>query len=195
MYNEQLQLTVQYWEQINKARPEEGSYAWVQNYTLELEHLNQALNDAAQTMGVTMVGALGSLIGDLATGGNAMGNFANTALSAFGDMAVQVGKMMIEFGIGAEGIQLALRSLNPYVAIAAGAALVALGSAVKSGLANVAMGSYSAGANVASSSYNTATSDFETHDLNIHVTGKLTADGDQLNAVINSTNNRNGYTT
>ena len=195
MYNEQLQLTVQYWEQLGKAKPEEGSYAWVQNYTLELEKLNQSLTDAATTMSVTMVGALGSLVGDLATGGDAVGNFANTALSTFGDMAVQVGKMMIEFGLGAEGIQLALTSLNPYVAIAAGAALVALGSAVKSGLANIATGSYSAGANVASSSYNTAGSDFETRDLNIHVTGKLTADGDQLNAIIDSTNNRNGYTT
>lgn len=160
-----------------------------------LEDLSRGLKDVAVSMGVTMVDALGALVGDLATGGDAVGNFANTALSAFGDMAVQVGKMMIEFGIGAAGVQLALTSLNPAVAIAAGAALVALGAAVKAGLSNVATGNYSSSAGVASGSYNAGSGDYVTRDVQVNVTGTLEADGDKLVAVLNNTANKKGYTT
>ena len=77
---------------------------------------------------------LGNLIGTLAGGGDAWGDFKNAALSAFGDMAIAVGKIAIAAGLVSEGIQAALKMGNPYVAIAAGAALIAIGSAVKSSL-------------------------------------------------------------
>ena len=63
--------------------------------------------------------SIGSLIGDLSTGGDAWRNFSSGALSAFGDMAVSVGKMAIATGVATIGIQKALQSLNGYVAIAA----------------------------------------------------------------------------
>lgn len=137
---------------------------------------------------------IGGLIGDLATGGDAWGNFANAAMSAFGDMAITVGKIAIATGLATESIKAALTKLGGFGAIAAGVALVALGTAVKAGLSNVAGGNYSAGGAIASSSYATG-GDYETRDLNIHVTGQLQADGDSLVAVLNNTNNRNGYTT
>ena len=143
----------------------------------------------------SMSEAVGGLIGDLVTGGDAWGNFTNAAISAMGDMAIAVGKIALTTGVASLGIKAALESLNPGVAIAAGAALIALGAAVKAGLSNVANGNYSAGANVASSAYSYGGGDFETRDVNIHVTGQLQADGDSLVAVINNTNNRNGYTT
>ena len=139
--------------------------------------------------------SLGVLIGNLATGGDAWGSFSNAALSAFGDMAVSVGKMAIATGTATLGIKAALESLNGWVAIAAGVALVALGSAVKAGLSNVANGNYGAGVNVASSGSYSSGSAYETRDVNIHISGQLRADGDQLVAVINNTTNRNGYTT
>ena len=101
-------------------------------------------------------------------------------------------------GAATAGIKAALESLNPYVAIAAGAALIALGSAVKSGLANAAAGNYAAAASpVATSSFsNRSPSDaWNTNALTVRVEGKLVADGDQLTAVINNTNNRNSHTT
>lgn len=146
----------------------------------------------------SMSAAVGGLIGDLMTGGDAWGNFANAALSAFGDMATSVGKIAIECGVAALGIKAALETLGPagaLAAIAAGAALVALGAAVKAGLSNVASGNYAASPSVASGSYSYGGGDYETRDVNIHVSGKLEADGDSLVAVINDTNNRNGYTT
>ena len=142
--------------------------------------------------------SIGSLIGDLATGGDAWHNFTSSALSAFGDMAVAVGKMAIATGTATLGIKAALESLNGYVAIAAGAALVALGSAVKAGLGNVASGNYSASASVAPATYGSTSSmggGYATSAINVKVTGTLTAQGNQLKAVIDNENSRRNTVT
>lgn len=144
--------------------------------------------------------SLGGLIGDLATGGDAWGNFTNTAISAFGDMAVSIGKMAIQTGVATLGIKAALESLNGWVAIAAGTALVALGSAVKTGLSNIASGGYSSSASVATSgNYGSSSSSvstaFDTREMNIKVSGNLYASGNQLMAVIENENNRKNHTT
>ena len=146
--------------------------------------------------GVTSVSeSIGTLIGDLVTGGDAWANFANNALSAFGDMAIAVGKMAIGTGVATIGIKKALESLNGYVAIAAGAALVALGAAVKSGLSNVASGDYSAAGGGYSGSYASSGGGdgYETREVQVNVTGTLVANGDQLVTVINNTNKKNYY--
>ncbi|MBO7681791.1 MAG: hypothetical protein J6T17_03440, partial [Clostridia bacterium] len=130
-------------------------------------------------------------------GGDAWGDFKNAALAAFGDMAIAVGKIAIATGLASEGIQAALKLGNPYVAIAAGAALIALGSAVKSSLSSAASGDYSASGGGYSGSYASAGSSgggYETRDVKVYMTGTLEADGDKLIAVINNTNSRNYYT-
>jgi hypothetical protein len=93
------------------------------------------------------------------------------------------------------GIKKALESLNGYVAIAAGAALVALGAAVKSGLSNVASGDYSAAGGGYSGSYASSGGGdgYETREVQVNVTGTLVANGDQLVTVINNTNKKNYY--
>jgi len=85
---------------------------------------------------------------------------------------------------------------NPYIAIAAGAALVALGTAVKSSLSAVASGDYSAGGGGYSGGYSAGSSpgDYETREVKVYVTGTLEADGDKLITVINNTNQKNYYT-
>lgn len=142
--------------------------------------------------------SIGGLVGDLATGGDAWSNFRNTAISALGDMAISVGKMAISTGVTTLGIKAALESLNGYAAIAAGVALVALGTAVKTGLSNIASGGYSSSASVASSGYygaSTSSTDYESRKIEIKVTGKLYASGNQLAAVIENENNRKNHTT
>lgn len=157
--------------------------------------LQSVMTSAFDTIGVS----IGELIGDLATGGDAWGNFANTAIGAFGDMAIAVGKMAISTGVATEGIQVALKSLDGYVAIAAGTALVALGAAVKAGLSNIASGSYSSSANVATAGGYGSTSmlgaDFETREMKVEVTGTLRASGNELLTVIENENTRKRHTT
>lgn len=160
-----------------------------------LVDLSREVESVVTSLAESMSDAVGGLIGDLVTGGDAWGNFTNAALSAMGDMATAVGKIAIATGVASLGIKAALETLNPGVAITAGAALVALGAAVKAGLSNVVSGNYSAGANVASNASAYTGGDYETRDVQVHVSGQLKADGDQLVAVIENTNTRNGYTT
>ena len=144
--------------------------------------------------------SIGNLIVDLASGENAWENFGTTALSSFADMAISIGKLAVATGLAASGIIESLK-LNPGVAIAAGAALIALGTAVKSGLSNVASGNYNASSNVASAtgSYGAGSSPintgFESREININVTGTLRADGNQLVTVIENENKRRTVTT
>lgn len=146
------------------------------------------------------VGAsIGQLIGDLATGGDAWSNFATNAVSALGDMAVQVGRIAIQAGVAMLGIKAALNFGGPWAAIAAGTALVALGSAVKAGLSNVASGgSYSSSVNVATAGgYGSSTlgSDFETRSIDVEVHGTLRASGNELMTVIENESKRRNHTT
>jgi len=171
----------------------------------DIQEVNREIIDLSGSISTTLADAItatseiiGSLCADLATGQDAWGNFKNAALSAFGDMAINVGKLALATGIAILGIRQGLMSLNPYAAIAAGAALIALGVAVKVGMANIANGSGSSGtASVASAtgSSNASTNAYETQEIEVKVTGTLQASGSQLLAVINNENNRTNHTT
>ena len=169
--------------------------------TKSIVDLSQQLESLLTGSIENLSAGIGNLIGDLTTGGDAWGNFADMAISSFGDMAIAIGKMAVSTGVATLGIKAALESLNPYVAIAAGAALIALGYAVKAGLSNVAAGNYSASTNVASatgnygagsSPINTA---FENREMTIKVTGTLKAEGSQLVSVIENERTRLAHTT
>jgi hypothetical protein len=80
------------------------------------------------------------------TGGNVISAVGKSLLSTLGGVLIELGKMAIQTGVGILAISTALKSLNPYVAIAAGAALVALGSAVKGSVKGLGGGGSSSGA-------------------------------------------------
>jgi hypothetical protein len=82
----------------------------------------------------------GSLISSAAAGGNFIKGFAQLFVGTLADMAINVGKTAIGIGLAVKGIKVALESLNPVVAIAAGIALVALGTFAKSAMGNIAGG-------------------------------------------------------
>jgi len=183
-FNEQAQaLTVK-----GLIKPQFDTQEWID--------VSEQLSSIIEESLVSVGDSIGQLIGDLATGGDAWGNFTNNAIQAFGDMAVTVGKMAVATGMATLGIKAALETLNPYVAIAAGTALIALGAAVRAGMSNVASGNYSA--SVASSSYSSTgsygSSSFG-REMEVKVTGTLTANGSQLVAVLNNENDRKNYTT
>lgn len=159
--------------------------------------LQSIVKSSFENIGVS----LGNLLGDLITGEDAWGNFANSAISAFGDMAIAVGRLAVSTGVATLGIKAALESLNGYAAIAAGVALIAVGSAIKSSLSNVASGNYSASSNVASatgsygSSGSSLSTGFENREITVNVTGTLRAEGNQLLTVIENENKRRNHTT
>ena len=81
-------------------------------------------------------------VGRMLVGAQSAGGIVNGLLSTLADLAIRVGKIAIGVGLGVEGIKKALQPPFPApVAIAAGAALVALGSAAKAALSKAASGS------------------------------------------------------
>jgi len=80
----------------------------------------------------------GNIIGNIATGNVGMEALLGLVLNTFGNIAIQLGKLAIGIGITIKGIKAALNNLEPLSALAAGIALVALGTIAKSAAANIA---------------------------------------------------------
>ena len=170
----------------------------IQESTAALVDYNKELTNVLNTMATDTITnfatGFGQLIVDLRNGEDAWTNFGNNVLSTFADMAVSVGKIAIEVGVATLGIKAALETLNPYIAIAAGAALVALGTAAKSSLSAVASGNTTATVSANSYSNTPVLSGEQTKELSVQVSGTLQADGSTLLAVIENQNYRSKYT-
>lgn len=93
----------------------------------------------------------GELIGNIAAGGASLESVGGLIFQTLGNLAIQVGKIAITTGLAILGIKEALKSLNPYVAIGAGIALIALGTIAKSQLASA--GAFANGGIVGGSSF------------------------------------------
>lgn len=76
------------------------------------------------------VGTFAEGIGRLMTGEIGMDQFFKSMLGMFGEFIVQMGKMVIAYGISMSAVKKAFT--NPIAAVAAGIALVAIGSAISS---------------------------------------------------------------
>lgn len=142
--------------------------------------------------------AIGTLIGDLINGENAWGNFAQAGISVVADMLSTVGKAFITEGVGVIAAKAALTSGNGVAAIAAGSAMVALAATMKTAMSNAAANWGNSSGSVATSSYSSGTSSGVTafgREMNIKVSGTLTANGSKLVAVLNNENDRRNYTT
>ncbi|MBP5473654.1 MAG: hypothetical protein J6X92_02705 [Bacteroidales bacterium] len=169
----------------------------MQKFTEEVESmtidLGQTINEAFEDM----AGGLGEFFGELMAGDAKMSGFASTMAQSFGDLAVTVGKLLIASGTGIEALSAALKvPENAPLAIAAGVALVALGTAVKSSLANIATsGSTVSGGGVTGASYDVRDLNYEQATTQIEITGELTAKGSDLVYVLNNEDQRKKITT
>ena len=134
--------------------------------------LNQSLSDAITAGLSDSVQAFTDMLVGL-EGADASAILA-ALLQPFANTAKQLGEMLIVEGIGIKAFKESLKSLNPYVALAAGATLVALGAALSSGIK--ALGS-SAGSSSAMSSGGSAAGTPETStiitEMTIYVKGKI----------------------
>lgn len=102
------------------------------------EEFNSQLNDVLQ-MGVQdIVMNFAESIGTaLAEGGNIIESIGGALLGSLGGILVSLGKMVTQVGAGILAVEIGLKSLNPFIALAAGAALIAIGSAFKKGTGNL----------------------------------------------------------
>jgi len=128
---------------------------------MQQETLNK-FNDSASNIISNNIadtfGNLGSVIGGaISNGGNVLEAAGSALLAGLGSVMVDLGKMAIATGVGILGVKLALKSLNPAIAIAGGVALVALGSvfASKAGGLSNSMGSSGGSGNSGSSGAST----------------------------------------
>lgn len=86
--------------------------------------MNGIINNGVQ-------GIVSGLAEAITAGGNVAGAMAKVLLEGLGNMAIQLGQLALSSGIAIEAIKKALTSLAGPIAIAAGIALIALGTFVK----------------------------------------------------------------
>jgi hypothetical protein len=117
----------------------------IQAMTMEQFKLIEATKQLSKDISSAITGAatsfaigIGEMIGAAAVGGAGIADFGTFALQSLAGLLQQVGEMAIQTGIALLGIQVALKTLNPAIAIAGGIALVALASGIKTSLAKKA---------------------------------------------------------
>lgn len=150
---ESLQKLMDDWEEQQKA---------MQEFT---DNLSSVLESGIEDS----IYSLSEGLGQLAAGGD-LQDFASNMLNQMASFAKKFGSMLIEFGVGA----LALKKLimNPYTAIAAGAALVALGG-MASQKAQAMTDSFTGSSSSGSSGSTTSSDQNINTELTIHVVGRL----------------------
>ena len=174
----------------------EGYYNFLDEMIKATDDANKALNDA-------IVGGISDSFQYLANCVAGLDEISgagmmNALLSPLAEAAIKMGEIMVSAGLASEAFKSMLT--NPYTAIAAGAALIAVGAAAKAGLqaaVNSATGTSYVASTVASSGYSNNSSNDRSweREMTLHVTGTLQADGSKLVAVLNNEANRKRYTT
>lgn len=171
-----------------KVEPKLENYIMADDIRAGLEDMTSSISEA-----------FGSLFSDVLSGSEgAFANFGSGVLAALGAFAQKFGAIIMSIGFA--NTQLQSVFVNPYGAIAAGAALIALGAAVKSAASYISSGSYATGGYSStaaqSSSYSSVGGeDYTTRALQVEVTGQLVASGSQLVAVISNEGKRKNRTT
>ena len=168
-----------------------------------LDEMVKATDDANKALNEAIVGGISDSFQYLANcvaGLDEMSGagMMNALLSPLAEAAIKMGEIMVSAGLASEAFKSMLT--NPYTAIAAGAALIAVGAAAKAGLqaaVNSATGTSYVASSVASSGYSNNSSNDRSweREMTLHVTGTLRADGSKLVAVLNNEANRKRYTT
>ena len=141
------------------------------------DQINQEFNSAVVN---SLSGATQALTETLMSIENADASDILAALmQPFAQMMVSLGTMLITAGTGIDAFKTAFKTLNPYVAIAAGVGLVALGTALSAGIRS--LGGASSGSSATSSqgaSSATSSQSYDTYEqeITVHVVGQIAGD-------------------
>lgn len=187
---------------LSKIDPSKLSESFKGYYNF-LDEMIKATDDANKTLNDAIVGGISDSFQYLANCVAGLDELSgagmmNALLSPLAEAAIKMGEIMVSAGLASEAFKSMLT--NPYMAIAAGAALIAVGAAAKAGLqaaVNSATGTSYVASSVASSGYSNNSSNDRSweREMTLHVTGTLQADGSKLVAVLNNEANRKRYTT
>ena len=164
--------------------------------------IGEILSSAVESGMENMVSALAEGVGMLASGEADMGDVFRVLGEQVANFADALGKSLIAAGIASEAFKKLFA--NPFLAIAAGTALVAAAALVRSKLkAGVSGGGSSSGGGGVytprvSSQESAPASEWQSRSVNlsgqtVEVTGTLRASGTELVAVIDSENKRRSY--
>lgn len=166
---------------------------------IAIEEMNLAISESwsrtlTQGLGDGIANLANSLGEAMANGGNFIQSIGKSLLSTIGDIAIQLGKSAISIGVGMIAIKAAFT--NPFTAIAAGVALVALGAFIKGTVAKIpeggGSGSYSGSTSSAtgdsSSSYTSSSTVYQNGGFNDEVVFKI--NGYDLIGVISKNQDR-----
>lgn len=94
--------------------------------------MNEGLSNILKSGLANMAMGIGNALGDAISGaGKGVGSLSQVLLGGIGTMAVQLGQLAIQIGVGLLAVKEAFKSLGGLGAIAAGVALVALGRLFK----------------------------------------------------------------
>lgn len=104
-----------------------------------MDEINKSISNTINGGIADAITGLATKLGEAAAGAKvSAGQFAAALVGPLGDILIKLGGIALGVALGVEGITVALQSLNPYAALAAGVALIALGAAAKSGAAALA---------------------------------------------------------
>lgn len=149
----------------------------------EAQRLEQITNDINNQFQAAVVGSLSGAtqaLTDCIMGieGADASQVLAALLQPFADTMIQLGEMLIIEGLGIQAFKDSLKSLNPYVAIAAGGALLALGAALSSGIKALSGATATTGSSGFNSSETTSNSRLETYekDITVRVVGEIAGD-------------------
>jgi hypothetical protein len=146
-----------------------------------------------------MANSVGEFIGALVIGDAQAGDFVKVIGGVFAELAITIGRIIIAAAIAKGALDKALTSFGGAgKALAAGIALVAIGTAVKGAMSKAAGAGGSAPAMAASSGggvYDTRGTGISPAPIKLDITGKLTAEGKDLVYVMDQETNRKYLTT
>ncbi len=197
---ESVKLAIALEEEVTQA-VNEISEEWAENFDKMQKRTEEFADGIRSMLGSAFTSTfsdLGTFIGNSLMGGeDALTEFSTAMLSTFGDMCIRLGELIVSASGALEAIQAAMNfSENPWVAAAAGAALIAVGAAVKSGASSITRGAgYSSSSISSSYSSSSRVGDYPTREITVNVKGTLVANGSQLVAVLNNENKRKNLTT
>jgi hypothetical protein len=101
----------------------------------DFEDLNKSITDSLNGAAVSAAVAFGEMLGAGMVAGQGLKGLGRGLLGIFADLATDIGKFAIGYGVAIEKIKVAIKTLGGKLAIVAGIALVAAGAALRATMA------------------------------------------------------------